>query len=87
MSKRLVSKRPVSSEKTRTQSLLALTKKPEDWGQDCRTHSTRSYRLSHTMNIFKLSQKNCLTFVEKRQVFSCKKNIFTTGYFNINQNT
>ena len=39
MSKRLVSKRPVSSEKTRTQSLLALTKKPEDWGQDCRTHS------------------------------------------------
>ena len=38
MSKRLVSKRPVSSEKTRTQSLLALTKKPEDWGQDCRTH-------------------------------------------------
>ena len=38
MSKRLISKRPVSSEKTRTQSLLALTKKPEDRGQDCRTH-------------------------------------------------
>ena len=34
--------------------------------------------MSHTMNIFKLSQKNCLTFVEKRQVFSCKKSIFTT---------
>ena len=82
-----MSKRPVSSEQTRNQSLLALTKKPEDSGDKIAEHTPRR---SYPMNIFKslnIHKKIALPLSRSVRFSAVKKSIFTTGYFNINQNT